>query len=204
VRVWDYQTGNTLKVLEGHAEGVSAVAYSPSGAVLVSASRDGTFRTWHSPSGEARSAYQVCDYSIHSLAFSSDGSYFVSASRNESVRVWDTCSGEQLALFEACSASGACSVAVSPCLIAWGSELGTVRFRSARFKFQARREMLTLLMASLPRNRERSAAFAFLRGGDASGCICRSIIFEFLMPVEGAWSDYCSDKALSDDEMLEV
>jgi WD40 repeat protein len=47
VRLWDPITGQVMLVLDGHAQRVNAVAFSPGGQTLASASHDGTIKLWH-------------------------------------------------------------------------------------------------------------------------------------------------------------
>lgn len=46
VRIWDVQTGELLRTLEGHLNGVSQVSFSPNSQFLASGSYDGTLRIW--------------------------------------------------------------------------------------------------------------------------------------------------------------
>jgi WD40 repeat protein len=46
VRIWAAGSGELLRTLEGHTKGVTHLAFSPHGDYLVSASYDGTLRSW--------------------------------------------------------------------------------------------------------------------------------------------------------------
>ena len=50
--VWDVQTGQWLRTLEGHTRGVSAVSLTPDGRYAVSGSWDYTLREWNLESGQ--------------------------------------------------------------------------------------------------------------------------------------------------------
>ena len=46
VKVWDYEEGTLLKVLEGHKDNISDVLYVDGSDILLSASEDGTVKVW--------------------------------------------------------------------------------------------------------------------------------------------------------------
>ena len=46
IQFWDVASGQLKKSLMGHGEGVSSISYAPSGAILASASLDGTILVW--------------------------------------------------------------------------------------------------------------------------------------------------------------
>ena len=52
VRVWDLESGECLKVLEGHTDFVKSVALTPDGRKAISGSYDKTVRVWDLESGE--------------------------------------------------------------------------------------------------------------------------------------------------------
>ena len=46
IKIWDANTGECLKTLEGHSSYVNSVAYSPDGTKIVSGSEDNTVKIW--------------------------------------------------------------------------------------------------------------------------------------------------------------
>jgi WD40 repeat protein len=52
LRVWDLESGQTLRTLQGHKDVVSAVAVTPDGRRAVSGSDDATLRLWDLESGQ--------------------------------------------------------------------------------------------------------------------------------------------------------
>src|ERR1700733_14075583 len=74
-----------LQKLEGHTGYVSAVAFSPDGSLLVSASGDRTVRLWNPSTGQEVQKLEGHTSYVSAVAFSPDGSLLVSASDDGTV-----------------------------------------------------------------------------------------------------------------------
>jgi WD40 repeat protein len=74
VIVWDLEEDKVVFDLPGHTERIGAIAFSPDGSWLISASDDCTLRVWNVLNGRLVVARQF-DTAIQSLSFSSDGNY---------------------------------------------------------------------------------------------------------------------------------
>jgi WD40 repeat protein len=79
--------------LEGHSRQVTAVAFSPDGQLVVSASKDSTVRVWEVATGTCRSTLEGHSDYVTAVAFSPDGKLVASASWDNTVRVWEVIKG---------------------------------------------------------------------------------------------------------------
>jgi WD40 repeat protein len=87
-KIWDVETGQVLKTLEGHGGDIHAVAFSPDGRWVTAGGEGSTVRVWDSHTGDLVRSFRGHTGLVSSLAFSADGR-LVSGSRDRTVKVWD-------------------------------------------------------------------------------------------------------------------
>ena len=86
--------GGTATRLTGHKGKVMAVAVSPDGGTIATASWDGTIGLWPAGGGDARF---LTGHSgpVNDVAFTRDGTQIYSASADGTLRVWDIAAGQE-------------------------------------------------------------------------------------------------------------
>ena len=113
IKIWDVNTGECLKTLEGHSLFVNSVAYSPDGTKIISGSGDRTVKIWDANTGECLKTFEGHLDRVNSVVYSPDGTKIISGSWDETIKIWDANTGQCFKTMKGDS-RGAYSVAYSP------------------------------------------------------------------------------------------
>jgi WD40 repeat protein len=94
VFVWDVESGERVRAFVGDPGVIYAVAWDPTGDLLVSGDGDGRLRWWDVHSGECVRMREGHQGRILSLKRSPDGRWLASCGDDGAIRIWDLRSGE--------------------------------------------------------------------------------------------------------------
>jgi WD40 repeat protein len=97
--LWDVDTGQLIRRLEGHTNVILTLAVSPDGRLLASGSWDQTIRLWLTVSGECIRVLTGHASLILAVAFSPDGKHLASGGQTGTICLWETATGRQIAFW---------------------------------------------------------------------------------------------------------
>ena len=104
-RIWNMETGDVLSLPDAHSSHVNAMAFSPDGLLVLSASHDRTMKIWNAHTGSLLRILAGHARGVYHATFSPCGRYIASASEDTTVRVWRTEDGMCLAVLSEHSSS---------------------------------------------------------------------------------------------------
>jgi WD40 repeat protein/tRNA A-37 threonylcarbamoyl transferase component Bud32 len=113
IRVWDVETGQEVRRLEGHKGIVWSVVVSPDGRRLLSAGNDTQVILWDARTGAEIRRFREHPLAVRCAAFFPDGRRAVSCGNDRTIRLWDVETGQEIRRFPG-HAHSIGSVAVSP------------------------------------------------------------------------------------------
>ena len=88
IYIWDAQTGQSIRTLEGHTHWVCKLLFTRDGGQLVSAATDQTIRFWNTTTWEEMNVVRGHKDEIHAVAVSDRAELLASASRDGDLIVW--------------------------------------------------------------------------------------------------------------------
>jgi WD40 repeat protein len=88
VKLWDTDSGELVRTLEGHQDIVRSVAFDPQGRWLASGSDDEAVKLWDVESGHTVHSLEGHKAWVTSVAFDPNGRWLASASYDNTVRLW--------------------------------------------------------------------------------------------------------------------
>src|SRR6266550_1689097 len=89
----------TRYICSGHTSRVTAVAWSPRGTYIATASFDKAVRIWDTAHGSSTISYRGHWDRVQSVTWSPDGKHVASASDDGTVQVWDATTGKQVLIY---------------------------------------------------------------------------------------------------------
>ena len=89
IRVWDAETGESRRKLDGHSGLVRSLVLSPDGKTLASASRDGNLFLWNYADGKLVAKVDEGTLGFQCVVFVDGGKRLATGGIDRMVRIWD-------------------------------------------------------------------------------------------------------------------
>jgi WD40 repeat protein/serine/threonine protein kinase len=94
--LFDAESGNELFAFKGHSGEINAMAFSPDGALIITASDDHTVKIWDASHGTETPTLHGHTSWIWSLVLSPDGKRVLTGSFDHTAKLWDAITGREL------------------------------------------------------------------------------------------------------------
>ena len=107
IRLWDFETGAEIGILEGHENDVWALSFSPDGRQLASAGTDGRIILWDVEAQAIDTTLNAISETdngsgiVFTVDFDNDGTRLVSGGDDNLIRLWDMETGELITEIDA-------------------------------------------------------------------------------------------------------
>lgn len=112
--VWEWQSESYILKQQGHFDASNAIAYSPDGTRIVTASDDGKLKLWDIITGFCIVTFTEHTASITACEFAKRGNVLFTASLDGSVRAWDLVRYRNFRVFTGKTRMSFSSLAVDP------------------------------------------------------------------------------------------
>src|SRR4029079_6818241 len=126
--LWDPQTFEPIRTLEGHSAGIRELAFSPDDKTLASVGEDFTFRLWDVATGKLKVTRTEHQKKVKSVAYTPDGTMIATVSHDLTARLW-TADGEPKQVLQGHkSGLESCDISTDGKLLMTASDNGQIIF----------------------------------------------------------------------------
>lgn len=89
MKMWDIETGKTLRTFSGHTRGLACVEWSQDGKEIISAGNDQVIKMWNADTGECLKEFKGHTDLVRGLSFDTTSRKIVSVGYDKTTRIWD-------------------------------------------------------------------------------------------------------------------
>jgi len=89
LNIFDIESGDIIRSMEGHNQGVTSVAFHPTGQYIISGSRRG-IKFWDSSTGTETRDFRISTQMVRAMDISPDGEHVITANSNGFLCLWRT------------------------------------------------------------------------------------------------------------------